>query len=47
MFYCGFDPYTGKSIYIARGIEEKRRQKDFFFWYKNHPVQYKPTKIRR
>jgi len=33
MFYCGFDPYTGKSIYIARGIEEKRRQKDFFFWY--------------
>jgi uncharacterized radical SAM protein YgiQ len=34
MYYCGFDPYTGKRIYVARGIEEKRKQKDYFFWYK-------------
>ena len=34
MYYCGFDPYTGKKVYIARGIEGKRRQKEYFFWYK-------------
>jgi len=31
MFYCGFDPYTGKKIYIARDKEEKLKQKDYFF----------------
>ena len=34
MYYTGSDPYTGKKIYVARNIEEKRRQKDYFFWYK-------------
>lgn len=34
MYYCGFDPYTGKKVFVARGIEEKRKQKDYFFWYK-------------
>jgi uncharacterized radical SAM protein YgiQ len=34
MYYCGFDPYTGKKVYVARGIEGKKRQKEFFFWYK-------------
>jgi uncharacterized radical SAM protein YgiQ len=34
MFYCGFDPYTGKKVYVARGIEEKKRQKEYFFWYR-------------
>jgi uncharacterized radical SAM protein YgiQ len=34
MYYCGFDPYTGKKVYVARGIEEKRKQKEYFFWYK-------------
>jgi uncharacterized radical SAM protein YgiQ len=39
MYYTGFDPYTGEKIYVARKIEEKRRQKEFFFWYKrNKPV---------
>ncbi|HPT22647.1 MAG TPA: YgiQ family radical SAM protein [Bacteroidales bacterium] len=33
MYYTGFDPYTGKKVFVARNIEEKRRQKDFFFWY--------------
>jgi uncharacterized radical SAM protein YgiQ len=33
MYYCGFDPYTGKKVYVARGIEEKRKQKEYFFWY--------------
>jgi len=34
MYYCGFDPYTGKKVYVARGIEVKRRQKELFFWYR-------------
>ena len=34
MYYCGFDPYTGKKVFVARGIEEKRKQKGYFFWYK-------------
>ncbi|HEX7492633.1 MAG TPA: YgiQ family radical SAM protein [Bacteroidales bacterium] len=35
MYYTGFDPYSGKKIYVARNIEEKRRQKEYFFWYMN------------
>jgi uncharacterized radical SAM protein YgiQ len=31
MYYLGFDPYTGKKVYVARDIEEKRRQKEYFF----------------
>ena len=31
MYYLGFDPYTGKKVYVARDIAEKRRQKDYFF----------------
>jgi len=34
MYYTGFDPYTGKKVYVARKSEEKKRQKEFFFWYK-------------
>jgi uncharacterized radical SAM protein YgiQ len=35
MYYTGFDPYTGKKVFVARKIEEKKRQKEYFFWYKN------------
>lgn len=35
MYYCGFDPYTGRKVYVARGIEEKRKQKEYFFWYRH------------
>lgn len=34
MYYTGFDPYSGRKIYVARNIEEKRKQKEYFFWYK-------------
>ncbi len=34
IYYTGFDPYTGKKVYVARKPEEKKRQKEFFFWYK-------------
>jgi uncharacterized radical SAM protein YgiQ len=34
MYYTGFDPFTGKKVFVAKSVEEKRRQKEFFFWYK-------------
>jgi uncharacterized radical SAM protein YgiQ len=37
MYYTGFDPYSGKKVYVARNIEDKRRQKEYFFWYKKDP----------
>jgi uncharacterized radical SAM protein YgiQ len=47
MYYTGFDPYTGKKVYVARNIEEKRRQKEFFFWYKNDKWHKGTTAQRR
>ena len=34
IYYTGFDPYTGKKVYVARSSEDKKRQKEYFFWYK-------------
>jgi uncharacterized radical SAM protein YgiQ len=34
IYYTGFDPYTGKKVYVARKPDEKKRQKEYFFWYK-------------
>ncbi|MGD0341276.1 MAG: YgiQ family radical SAM protein [Bacteroidales bacterium] len=34
LYYTGFDPYTGRKVYVARKPEEKKRQKEYFFWYK-------------
>jgi uncharacterized radical SAM protein YgiQ len=34
IYYTGTDPYTGKKVYVARSSEEKKRQKGYFFWYK-------------
>ncbi|MDR1673154.1 MAG: YgiQ family radical SAM protein [Bacteroidales bacterium] len=31
MFYCGFHPYGGEKLYVARQREEKQRQKEYFF----------------
>lgn len=31
MFYLGFDPYTGKKVYVERDIAGKRKQKGYFF----------------
>lgn len=31
MFYTGFDPYTGKKLYVARDMNDKKRQKNYFF----------------
>jgi len=45
MYYTGFDPYTGKKVYVARSIEEKRRQKEYFFWWNKSPR--KDAKIQK
>jgi uncharacterized radical SAM protein YgiQ len=42
MYYTGFDPFSGKKVYVARSVEDKRRQKEFFFWYKKTGVKPKP-----
>jgi uncharacterized radical SAM protein YgiQ len=34
MYYTGFDPFSGKKVYVARSSEDKKRQKEYFFWYK-------------
>jgi uncharacterized radical SAM protein YgiQ len=31
MYYTGLDPYTGKNVFVVRGDQEKRKQKDHFF----------------
>ena len=46
IYYTGFDPYSGKKVYVARNIEEKRRQKEYFFWYKKDPG-YKGSVVQR
>jgi uncharacterized radical SAM protein YgiQ len=34
MYYTGINPDSGKKVYVARKAEEKKRQKEYFFWYK-------------
>ncbi len=34
IYYTGFHPYTLQPIYTARSVEEKLRQRQFFFWYR-------------
>lgn len=31
MYYLGFDPYSGESVFVARSVKEKREQNGFFF----------------
>ncbi len=47
MYYTGFDPYTGKKVFVARNIEDKRRQKEFFFWYKSMAQGHKGATVPR
>jgi uncharacterized radical SAM protein YgiQ len=46
IYYTGIDPYTGKKVFVARKPEQKKRQKEYFFWYKDRDkgerhIQYK------
>lgn len=31
MYYLGFNPYDGKKVHIAKNIEERKKQHDYFF----------------
>jgi uncharacterized radical SAM protein YgiQ len=46
MYYTGFDPFSGKKVYVARSVEDKKRQKEYFFWYKKDAVS-RPGFARR
>lgn len=35
MFYTGENPYTDEKVYVARSQDEKRRQKSYFFGWKD------------
>jgi len=30
MYYLGYDPYTGKTVYCAKTQDEKKAQNQFF-----------------
>ncbi|MFN8241916.1 MAG: YgiQ family radical SAM protein [Bacteroidales bacterium] len=44
IYYTGFDPYTGKKMFVARTVDDKRKQKDYFFWKKKPGMPEKPVK---
>jgi uncharacterized radical SAM protein YgiQ len=46
IYYTGFDPYTGKKIYVARNSEEKKKQKEYFFWYKKGDGHHSSATLR-
>ena len=31
MYYLGYNPYDGKKVHIAKSMEERKKQHDFFF----------------
>ncbi|MGQ9846775.1 MAG: YgiQ family radical SAM protein [Bacteroidales bacterium] len=33
MYYTGIDPYTQKKVYVPKSMEERKLQKELFFWY--------------
>ena len=33
IYYTGIDPYTGDTVYSARGKVDREKQRLFFFWY--------------
>ncbi len=34
MYYTGIDPFTGRKLFVPRKPEDKKRQKEAFFWYR-------------
>lgn len=34
IYYSGIHPYTGKEVFTAIQLDEKTKQRTFFFWYK-------------
>ena len=46
MYYLGFDPYTGKKVYVARDIAGKRKQKEYFFKSKGKSKENQSRKLK-
>ncbi|MDR3286136.1 MAG: YgiQ family radical SAM protein [Prevotellaceae bacterium] len=36
IYYTGIDPYTGEKVFVAHSTEERKKQTEQFFLYKNH-----------
>jgi len=34
IYYSGYHPYTGKKVFTALTLDDKTKQRTFFFWYK-------------
>ena len=34
IYYSGYHPYTLEKVYSARTLEQRQKQRQFFFWYK-------------
>ena len=47
IFYTGFDPYTGKKMYVASSDGDKRRQNRIFFWYKKENARHIKDDLER
>jgi uncharacterized radical SAM protein YgiQ len=46
MYYTGENPYTGEKVFVATRIEDKKRQKEFFFWYDRKP-KHAPSETKQ
>lgn len=40
IYYSGYHPYNMKKVYAAISLEEKTKQRNFFFWYKPENKHY-------
>ena len=47
IYYSGYDPYTLKSVFVAKNKEDKLAQQRFFFWYKNENRQWVKQTLRK
>ncbi len=49
IYYTETDPYNGKKVHVAKRPEEKKRQKEYFFWYKeqNKTVRHNKRLLSR
>lgn len=39
MYYLGYNPYDGKKVYVAKSMEERKRQHAYFFSKEPHHAQ--------
>ena len=40
IYYSGFHPYTLKPVKTAISLDDKTKQRTFFFWYKQENKNY-------